>query len=173
MNTTQQNRKNNILAWKSNLRLLICNIIYQAIFVNPKGVESVEFDLDSTYIDRLVSILYSEHEDYFEYSENDKIITYTPEEIEKTKVQLQYFIADYQNLKSQLEPFLNSWNNTFDIIKAILFCFILEYRQVIQDQQENTSTTTALIANYIQIAEDLTVAANVKLVHAILAKIVN
>jgi hypothetical protein len=173
MITTQQNRKNKILAWKSNFRLLICNLIYQAIFVNPKGIETIDFEMDSTYLERLIDTLYSEHADYFEFNNDDKLIKYSQAEIDKAKEQFQYFAADYSHLKAQLEPFLSSWNNTFDIIKAILFSFMLEYRQVIQDQQENTETTTALMANYIQIAEDLTVAANVKLVHAILAKMVN
>jgi transcription termination factor NusB len=172
MNTGHLSSKSLILEWSPSFRLLICILIYQVLFQKNSNFEQDSFIFDSDYLTKISKTIFLEHADYFDSDIDLKLEKYSEEQISEAVELINYFISDFDNLKNQLVVHLKNWNNTFDIIKAILFCFVLEYQKVIQNQQENKEVVVALIASYIQLSEDLTVAGNVKLVHAVLAKIV-
>jgi transcription termination factor NusB len=88
-------------------------------------------------------------------------------------------ITYYQDSKDQIieiiEPHLTKkFSTLFDIIKAILISFVIEFQQLqSSDVEFGDKTKSQLFTKYLTLAEEYTMIANVKLVHAILAKIMN
>ena len=66
-----------------------------------------------------------------------------------------------------IKEYLSDWAKTFGIVKAILFCFLLE-KKVLSNNQEFQDKS---IGVYIKLAEEFTILANIKLIHAILSKL--
>ena len=164
--------------WSKHLRLSVFVMIYQTIFNQPRtsrNSNSIQaLEMDNERINSLLISLWQEHPEYF--GDNNLELTDALNDEFWTdlrllvQAQVDSFVANYSDYKTQLEPYLTNWDRTFEIIKAILFCFILELRNAKSSLNEQQITT--LIGSYIQLTEDFSVPANVKLVHAILAKLV-
>ena len=164
--------------WSKHLRLSVFVMIYQTIFNQPRTSRNSssiqDLEMDSERINSLLISLSQEHPEYF----GDNTLGSNPELNDEfwtdlrllVQAQVGSFVANYNDYKTQLEPYLTNWDRTFEIIKAILFCFILELRNA--KSSLNGQQITTLIGSYIQLTEDFSVPANVKLVHAILAKLV-
>ena len=164
--------------WSKHLRLSVFVMIYQTIFNQPRTSRNSssiqDLEMDSERINSLLISLSQEHPEYF----GDNTLGSNPELNDEfwtdlrllVQAQVDSFVANYSDYKTQLEPYLTNWDRTFEIIKAILFCFMLELRNAKSSLNEQQITT--LIGSYIQMTEDFSVPANVKLVHAILAKLV-
>ena len=168
--------------WSKHLRLSVFVMIYQTIFNQPRTSRNSssiqDLEMDSQRIDSLLLSLLQEHPEYFggnTLGSDPELALELNDEFWTdlrllVQAQVDSFVANYSDYKTQLEPYLTNWDRTFEIIKAILFCFILELRNAKSSLNEQQITT--LIGSYIQLTEDFSVPANVKLVHAILAKLV-
>ena len=164
--------------WSKHLRLSVFVMIYQTIFNQPRtsrNSNSIQaLEMDNERINSLLISLWQEHPEYFDKNGaelNDALNDEFWTDLRLlVQAQVDSFVANYSDYKTQLEPYLTNWDRTFEIIKAILFCFILELRNAKSSLNEQQITT--LIGSYIQLTEDFSVPANVKLVHAILAKLV-
>ena len=164
--------------WSKHLRLSVFVMIYQTIFNQPRTSRNSssiqDLEMDSERINSLLISLWQEHPEYF----GDNTLGLDSELNGEfwtdlrllVQAQVDSFVTNYSDYKALLEPYLSNWDRTFEIIKAILFCFILELRNA--KSSLNEQQITSLIGSYIQLTEDFSVPANVKLVHAILAKLV-
>ena len=160
--------------WSKHLRLSVFVMIYQTIFNQPRTSRNSssiqDLEMDSQRIDSLLISLSQEHPEYFGDNNLELTDEFWTDLRLLVQAQVDSFVANYGDYKTQLEPYLTNWDRTFEIIKAILFCFMLELRNAKSSLNEQQITT--LIGSYIQLTEDFSVPANVKLVHAILAKLV-
>ena len=168
--------------WSKHLRLSVFVMIYQTIFNQPRtsrnSTSIQDLEMDNERINSLLISLWQEHPEYFGGNNlglDSELALELDDEFWTdlrllVQAQLDSFVANYSDYKTLLEPYLTNWDRTFEIIKAILFCFMLELRNAKSSLNEQQITT--LIGSYIQMTEDFSVPANVKLVHAILAKLV-
>ena len=168
--------------WSKHLRLSVFVMIYQTIFNQPRtsrnSTSIQDLEMDNERINSLLISLWQEHPEYFGGNNlglDSELALELDDEFWTdlrllVQAQVDFFVTNYSDYKTLLEPYLTNWDRTFEIIKAILFCFMLELRNAKSSLNEQQITT--LIGSYIQMTEDFSVPANVKLVHAILAKLV-
>lgn len=133
--------------WSKRNRLAICSVIYQHIFwesLVQEGLVEPNFD-----VDLLNEILSGEETDII----NDKVV----------KEAETYFMVHREEIWSKLAPYMDQWEKTFDIVKAVLYTYILE--------SELFGVENVKVGKYIKITQDLIAGGSTSLVHAILSKI--
>jgi hypothetical protein len=88
---------------------------------------------------------------------------------------IKYFETNKDSIIAVIEPHLTKkFSTLFDIIKAILLSFVVEYQLLQNSKVElDDKTKSQIFTKYLTLTEEYTMIANVKLVHAILAKIMN
>ena len=160
--------------WSNYFRLCLFSLIYQEIFLattDPIKESNNSQNWDKN-LDEFFTIMELEFAVEFDI-ELDELGTNKEEYLNKLAIeltsQMQSFMTDKDAYSDILKNNLESWTNTFNIIKSILYCFLMEQKHF----GENAKFEKNIFGVYIKLAEDFTVAANVKFVHAILAKIIN
>lgn len=131
--------------WQKTFRFLVFNSIYNQIFLTrEEGVlGSYSQDLHSLALSSL--------------HDPDVVIK---SEIEK---RLNKFQEEGKENTDFLKKFLPKWDQTYPIVKAILFTFLLE-KQEVEDANQ-------IIGKYIKLTQDMIGGENTSLVHAVLAKV--
>ena len=81
--------------------------------------------------------------------------------------QINTFYLEIDYMTDLVKEYLSDWAKTFGIVKAILFCFLLEKKAMSNNQEFQAKS----IGIYIKLAEEFTILANIKLIHAILSKL--
>jgi transcription termination factor NusB len=140
--------------WTNDLRNLTVTIFYQILF----------WDVD-----------------YSACQEKNWLIdlNISPEQIQNSNLDQQLissiiriFFENKDSYTSRLQTQLKDWSKTYNLIKAILFSYLveLEFCQKIQKTEENNQGDN-YISQYIKITQTLVGGANVGLVHAVLVGI--
>ena len=185
--------------WLPSLRFCLFFCIYQNLFqlsiTNSFVGDSSQISTNifsSTDYDKFFETIKSEYPDIFSIDfvdqKEDEYMIYVKDFV---TAQMQIFFEEYSSFELVLRDGLSNWNKTFDIIKAVLCCFMLEKKYCqnglnsvldtdlhnnLENNLENTSNLKDLfdqkgVSTYIKLAEEFTVLANVKLVHAVLSKV--
>lgn len=83
---------------------------------------------------------------------------------------LDTFLANQTSYTQILKKHLNSWNKTYLIVRACLYCFLTEKDYL---QRNNVAyDESKLVGRYLRLSEDLIGGQNVALVHAVISKLV-
>jgi hypothetical protein len=165
--------------WDKNLRTLVFFAIYQSIFNQSIGLDFEIKDyvvflesISTEYPELFMNKVESNNIDKFE-KKSEVVITKI--EIESMIVKLasdlssnmNIFYAESDTITMEIKKYLSDWSKTFGIVKAILYCFLLEKKS----SGNSSDFGTKSVGLYIKLAEEFTILANIKLIHAILSKI--
>ena len=136
--------------WTKELRFCLFSLIYDDLLGYKETDEIIDFD------------------DY-----SDSIFT-EYKSFKKENINLVQLEQEYDNYKksktkveSKLVSHLPDWTKTFEIVKAILFTFQIE-KQSLKIYEKDS-----LVVSYIKFAEGYCVSTNVRLIHAVLSKLVD
>jgi transcription termination factor NusB len=83
------------------------------------------------------------------------------------RVEFESYLSKKNSMIVRLTTLLPDWNKTFEIIKAVLLCFLIEKQSLKIFEKDK------LVVSYIKFAEGYCVSSNVKLIHAVLSKLVD
>ncbi len=136
--------------WTKELRFCLFSLIYDDLL----GYKEFSDVIDSqTYIESILT----------EYK------TFKNENIKGIELENQFdnYTKSKTKLEAKLIAHLPDWKKTFEIVKAILFTFQIE-KQALKIYQKDE-----LIVSYIKFAEGYCVSTNVRLIHAVLSKLVD
>lgn len=151
--------------WTHSFRFCMFLLVYQTVFdYSSSNLLGETFDYDL-----FVESIKSEYKDFFveQLDSEANISKFFDKSETKFRQKIKFLKKNYPTFKETLEGELAAWDKTFDIIKAVLFCFMIE-----QNDSKNSETfQRTSIGIYIQLCEEFVVSANVKLIHAVLAKV--
>lgn len=164
--------------WTNTFRTCVFFAVYQSIFNKSIGIEyqiSDYSDLLETikeeYPDLFIEDLQLSQHTFDNRLETDLQITKLDEVIAKIAIELEpqmdRFYLDMEDMSDLIKEHLSDWTKTFGIVKAILFCYIMEKKATSNNQEFAAKS----IGIYIKLAEEFTILANIKLIHAILSKL--
>ena len=71
------------------------------------------------------------------------------------------------NYTKLIIPHMNNWEKTYEIVKAVIYCYIIER----VDLEEQGIEAENLIGKYVKLTQDWVAGGNTGLVHAVLAKL--
>jgi transcription termination factor NusB len=136
--------------WTKEFRFCLFYLIYEDLLGLVEIAEPVDFE-------RVIESVLTEYKSF----EKDNI------ELTELKKYYELYLQSKNKLEAKLIKFLPDWNKTFDIIKSILITFQLE-KQSLKVFEKNK-----LVVSYIKFAEGYCVSSNVKLVHAVLSRLID
>jgi transcription termination factor NusB len=136
--------------WTKELRFCLFSLIYEDLLGYREISESVDFE---SFIDSVLT----------EYK------SFKKENIDSIELEKQYdlYLKSKAKLEAKLIKLLPDWNKTFEIIKSILITFQIEKQSLKIFEKDK------LVVGYIKFAEGYCVSTNVKLIHAVLSKLVD
>jgi hypothetical protein len=166
------------IMWTNTFRTCVFFAIYQSIFNKSMGIEYQISDyiglldtIKEEYPDLFIEGLKPNSNSFDTRLETELQITKIDEAITKIvvelKPQIDIFYLEMENMTNLVKEHLSDWTKTFGIVKAVLFCFLLE-KKATSNSEEFLSKSVGV---YIKLAEEFTILANIKLIHAILSKI--
>jgi hypothetical protein len=170
--------KESATMWTNTFRTCVFFAVYQSIFNKSIGIEYQISDyigfldtIKEEYPDLFIEGLKTDTTTFDTRLETELQIVKINEAIGKIVVdlepQIDRFYLDLEEMTELVKEYLSDWAKTFGIVKAILFCFLLEKKAVSNNQDFQTKS----IGIYIKLAEEFTILANIKLIHAILSKL--
>ena len=136
--------------WTKELRFCLFSLIYDDLLGYKETFDSVDFE---GFINSILT----------EYK------SFKAENVDSLEVEKHYdiYIASKAKLETKLISHLPDWTKTFEIVKAILFTFQIE-KQSLKIYEKDS-----LVVIYIKFAEGYCVSTNVRLIHAVLSKLVD
>jgi transcription termination factor NusB len=136
--------------WNKEFRFCLFCLIYEDLLGYREISESVDFE---SFTDSILT----------EYK------SFKKENIDLIELEKRYelYLRSKDMLEAKLITFLPDWNKTFEIIKSILITFQLEKQSLKIFEKDK------LVVSYIKFAEGYCVSTNVKLIHAVLSKLVD
>jgi transcription termination factor NusB len=136
--------------WTKEFRFCLFCLIYEDFLGLIEIHESVDFE---SFIDSVLT----------EYK------SFKKENIDSIELEKQYdlYLKSKAKLEAKLIKLLPDWNKTFEIIKSILITFQVEKQSLKIFEKDK------LVVSYIKFAEGYCVSTNVKLIHAVLSKLVD
>jgi transcription termination factor NusB len=165
--------------WNNNLRTVAFFAIYQCIFNKSIGLEyhikdyqgfleSISTEYPELFVNKNEWLKQDEFEKSLELEiTKDDMESNISKLAEKLQTQLEIFYTEHELMTVEVQKHLSDWNKTFGIVKAILYCFLLEKKWT----NNNSDFVLKAVGKYIKLAEEFTILANIKLIHAILSKI--
>jgi hypothetical protein len=164
--------------WTNTFRTCVFFAIYQSIFNKSIGLE-YRINNHSEFLDTIKE----EYPDIFiegEKPNSNSFDTKLETELQISKIdliivkiasdlepQMNRFYLEIEDLSEIIKEHLIDWAKTFGIVKAVLFCFLLEKKATSNSVEFQDKS----IGIYIKLAEEFTILANIKLIHAILSKL--
>jgi transcription termination factor NusB len=136
--------------WTKEFRFCLFSLIYEDLLGLLEIAEPVDFE-------RVIESVLTEYKSF----EKDNI------ELTELKKYYELYLQSKNKLEAKLIKFLPDWNKTFDIIKSILITFQLEKQSLKVFEKDK------LVVSYIKFAEGYCVSSNVKLVHAVLSRLID
>lgn len=136
--------------WTKEFRFCIFSLIYEDILAYREKSEIVDLGI---FVDAILT----------EYK------SFKLENIDSTGLENEYelYLKTKEKLSTKLMEHLPDWNKTFEIIKSILMTFQLEKQSLKVFEKDK------LVISYLKFAEDYCVSTNVKLIHAVLSKLID
>jgi transcription termination factor NusB len=92
---------------------------------------------------------------------------YIDQDLDKVFTQILLFYELENEFSTKIKASIKSWDKTFEIIKACLFTFCLEIRNISKLDQEKFK----IVNTYLRLSQDYLGQENVPLIHAIILKI--
>lgn len=132
--------------WEKKYRQAVFTGIYQILFWREQGIP---MDIDLEYI--------------FEQIDSKNIVADTTE----LNFILDTFLQNESEYNIILEKYLKKQDQTFPVVLAILYTYMVEIQYKLYIEPEKTK----VISHYIRLTENLIGGQNVNLVHAILIKL--
>jgi transcription termination factor NusB len=132
--------------WTKSFRKCLIGAIYQHLFWKSFS----EVDYTPNWED-LTKAIYKEDE------------TITTKDLE---FKFKNFLKNQEQYSSILHKYITKWDKTFDIMKAALFCFIIEYAD--RKNEEDLH----ILGVYIKFAQDYAGGENPALIHAVISKMI-
>ena len=80
----------------------------------------------------------------------------------------EYYQAHREESLALIRKYMNSWDKTYDLIKACLVCLVVEIKYL---QRTDRPVPANLVGKYIRLAQDFAGGDNPGLVHAVGSKI--
>jgi transcription termination factor NusB len=145
----------NPIMWENNIRIFTFFAIYQSLFNQSIGLEFKISDYNF-----FLETLKDEYPDLFDKGKSEDYAS-------KISHIMESFYSDVEDITNQTKVHLSDWSKTFGIVKAVLFCFILEKNFTANSEDFGNKS----VGIYIKLAEEFTILANIKLIHAILSKL--
>ncbi len=139
--------------WDKFFRAAMVNTVYQDIFW--KNIEIVN-EIDTDFIVEQMKKNLSEKS-----LESFNVDT---KQLDEKLVECE---ANYTEHKKFLLKYLEGWYKTYDIVKAILFVFLIER----MDAESKGLDIGDVVGKYIKLTQDIVGGKSTSLVHAILSKI--
>jgi transcription termination factor NusB len=78
----------------------------------------------------------------------------------------QKYLDSKEHSSKILHSYISKWDKTFDIMKAALYCFIIEY------SERKNEPDLHLLGQYIKYAQDFAGGENPSLIHAIMSRMI-
>ena len=164
--------------WTITFRTCVFFAVYQSIFNRSIGIEYQIYDyvgfldtIKEEYPDLFIEDMIPSFSSFEKRLDTEIQISKIEEAISKVSLdlepQIDRFYLEMEDMTDMIKEYLSDWIKTFGIVKAILFCFLLEKKAMSNNQEFQTKS----IGVYIKLAEEFTVLANIKLIHAILSKL--
>jgi hypothetical protein len=164
--------------WTNTFRTCVFFAVYQSIFNKSIGIEFKISDyigfldtIKEEYPDLFIEGKHTNSNSFDTRLETELQIVKIDEAISKIVIdlepQIDRFYLEMEDMTDVIKEYLSDWAKTFGIVKAILFCFLLEKKAM----SNNDEFQAKSIGIYIKLAEEFTILANIKLIHAILSKI--
>jgi transcription termination factor NusB len=162
--------------WSNSLRQCVFFAVYQSIFN-----QSINAEFHISNYNMFVETISSEHPEIFlenlngELNDFEKNLRVEIEQlnpvnvVDELEAQMNIFYVNSDKFTNQIKEHLSDWSKTFGIVKAILYCFLLEKIHT----DNNSEFATKSVGIYIKLSEEFTILANIKLIHAILSKLQN
>jgi transcription termination factor NusB len=132
--------------WTKSFRKCLIGAIYQHLFW--KSFSEVDY---TPNWDDLTKVVYKE----------DETISVT--DLENA---FQTFLSKKEEFSVVLHKYITRWDKTFDIMKAALFCFMIEY------VERKGEDDLHILGVYIKFAQDYAGGENPALIHAIISKMI-
>lgn len=136
--------------WTKEFRFCLFSLIYEDLLGLVKIAETIDFE-------SFIGSVLTEYKSF--KKENIDIL-----EIEK---QYSNYLKNKEKFETKLIQLLPDWNKTFEIVKSILITFQLEKQSLKIFEKDK------LVVSFIKFAEGYCVSTNVKLIHAVLSKLVD
>ena len=136
--------------WTKELRFCLFSLIYDDLLGYKESEGAIDFE---EFIDSIMT----------EYK------SFKKENIAALELEKKYdtYIKSKLKIEKVLIEHLPDWTKTFEIVKAILFTFQIE-KQALKIYEKDP-----LVVSYIKFAEGYCVSTNVRLIHAVLSKLVD
>jgi transcription termination factor NusB len=136
--------------WTKEFRFCLFSLVYEDLLDLVEIAEPVDFE---SFIDSVLT----------EYK------SFKKENIETLEIEKQFnnYLKNKEKFETKLIQLLPDWNKTFEIVKSILMTFQLEKQSLKVFEKDK------LVVSYIKFAEGYCVSTNVKLIHAVLSKLVD
>lgn len=134
--------------WEKGFRIVVFAAIYDAIYWY-EDPNKPEIDLDS------IGESYS--------------VVLTPEQKAKVNDLIQQFLDQKDDLYKRIAEYTDSWNKTYDLVKAAMCTSLLELPELSSDATREEKKK--VVNKYVQIVQDMVGGNNPNLVYAIVGKI--
>jgi transcription termination factor NusB len=132
--------------WTKSFRKCLIGAIYQHLFW--KSFSEVEYTPNWEDLSKVV------------YKEDETISITDLESV------FQTFLSKKEEYSVVLHKYITRWDKTFDIMKAALFCFMIEYAE------RKSEDDLHILGVYIKFAQDYAGGENPALIHAIISKMI-
>jgi transcription termination factor NusB len=132
--------------WTKSFRKCLIGAIYQHLFW--KSFSEVEYTPNWEDLSKVV------------YKEDETI------SITDLESAFQTFLSKKEEYSLVLHKYITRWDKTFDIMKAALFCFMIEYAE------RKAEADLHILGVYIKFAQDYAGGENPALIHAIISKMI-
>jgi transcription termination factor NusB len=133
--------------WDKSVRQILFTVIYEYLFWGQNFDDSqIDWDLIYTL-------------NKFEYEEA----------IDEAQDLFKKFLETEQELEDGVKPYMQNWDKTFDIVRAVLFTAQMELASNYLTIEEKEK----IVGKYIHLTQDMIGGKNPALVHAVLSKIVH
>lgn len=136
--------------WTKEFRFCLFSLIYDDLLGYKETDDGFDFE---SFVESILT-------EYKSFKKENTAIS----DLEK---QYDSYLKSKAKLETKLITYLPDWNKTFAIIKAILITFQLEKQSLKVFEKDK------LVVIYIKFAEDYCASTNVKLIHAVLSKLVD
>ena len=170
--------KQSPIIWTNTFRTCVFFAVYQSIFNRSIGIEyqisdyigfldTIKEEYPDLFIEGInpnASSFDSKLETELQIAKIDEVIGQIVIDLEP---QIDRFYLEIEDMSDTIKEHLSDWAKTFSIVKALLFCFLLEKKATSNNEQFQAKS----IGIYIKLAEEFTILANIKLTHAILSKL--
>jgi transcription termination factor NusB len=154
--------------WDKDLRILIFQAIYQNIYWSSQMIDfSINYPLPD-HPDITINNSQPKNK-YLLFDESN----YDKTNNSKISKSISKFVDHQEEFENRLKAKTKNWSHTPLVQKACLYCFLLEYEELLQESIASNNSIKQMIRKYLDISEEYSNKQSTTLIHAIMIKLTN